>query len=947
MGPGTKAGPRRDAEPVGREAELDRLAAFIGDLDALPAALVIEGAAGAGKTTLWRAGVDAASAAGYLVLAHRAAGAEVQLSYAVLSDLLEPHLGAVLPSLPGPQRRALEIALLLEDDVGTPPDRRAIAAGALNALRALARERPVLVAIDDAQWVDPPSVEVIEFALRRLGDAPVATLASRRTGSATAPAPPPSAGLRPERALDRAPARLEVAPLSLGATHRLLRTRTSIDLNRRTLQRIHETAGGNPFYALELARAMEVVRGAGAGGTEPLPLGSLGDLLADRLEGLGDATRAALFVAAALTQPTVDRITEATGWHPNAVRAALAAGERASIVRIADGAVEFGHPLLAAAAYAALDTVDRERWHGRIADAAMDPETRARHLALARPGPDLEVGRLLYDAGRSALARGAPGIAAELFSEAIERLPASTGGEDATAHELARRRAEWILESAPVLRSAGAIDRAKALVQSALEDLPSGPDRSEGLRLLAELVEDDAGGGQRALLLVDEAIVEAGSDSRRRAAALLDREMMERATARMDVALEIARQALEAAEASGDLALEAEAHVATADLEVLLGLGGDDPIARFARAEELDARVHVDAQNSAPVVLAVCLIRAGRLDEARPRLLDGRARAIAEGDEASHAQLCLFLTELEWLAGDWDAAAAHAAEGVEVGLQAGLRMRVGSTSGLVALVEASRGDADEARALAQRAIAISDDLGDIGYGRYARQVLAFLDLSLGDAAAAARSLDTYVVGTAIEGPKRIAFIGDAIEALVQLGEIDRAAGLADEVAARGARLRRRPLAALAERGRALVLAARGDAAAALRSAGQSVATFDELRHPFERARSLLVLGEVQRRARQRRAARETLTEAKAAFDHLGARRWSAKAERERARIGGRSSIEGLSETELRVARLVAEGRTNKEVAAELFVSVRAVEANLSKVYAKLGIESRTELARRL
>ena len=155
------------------------------------------------------------------------------------------------------------------------------------------------------------------------------------------------------------------------------------------------------------------------------------------------------------------------------------------------------------------------------------------------------------------------------------------------------------------------------------------------------------------------------------------------------------------------------------------------------------------------------------------------------------------------------------------------------------------------------------------------------------------------------------------------------------------------MVATADRCRALIFAAQGDIEGGLRSGERSVVAFEQLRHPFERARSMLVLGEVQRRAKQRRAARETLTAAMEAFEALGAHLWSAKAEAERARIGGRTSIEGLSETELRVARLVAEGRTNKEVAAELFVSVRAVEANLSKVYAKLGIESRTELARRL
>ncbi len=925
------------AAVVGREAELDAIDAFLADRSALPAALVMDGPAGAGKSTLWQAAVDRAIEGGFTVLACRPAGAEAQLSYAALADLLEPHLAAVLPGLPAPQRRALEIALLLEAD-DTAPDQRAISAGTLNAIRALARERPVLVAIDDAQWLDPPSAEVIAFALRRLRNAPVGAMTTWRITSPSVPAasPPPNRATI-DRAFDRPAKRVEVGPLSLGALNRLLRTRTRLEFNRRTLQRIHETSGGNPFYALELARAME---GASEGAAaEPLALGSsLTDLLADRLHGLGESTRDALFVAAALSQSRLDRIAAALGGTEAKAAARLAPAAKAGIVRLHGDTVEFAHPLFAAAAYAALDPEDRRRWHAHIAATALDSETRARHAALATSGPDPNAAALLHAAGADALSRGAPTVAAELFLAALERRP-----NDADRVE----RAMWILEAGPVIQSTGALDQARNLVESAVADLPAGPDRSEGLRLLGELLESVPHGFQRALEAVEQAIVEAGPDARRRAAALLDREMMARPGGRLDLALPIARRALAAAEESGDLFLQAHGQVRVADLEFLQGLAGDDPVPRFARAEELDRRVHVDAENSAPVMLSVCLIRIGRLDDARSRLLAGKHRASAEGDERGHQQICLFLAELEWLAGNWNAASGYAAEGLEIAEQAGLRLRQGSTMGLVALVEASRGNTDAARATAERAIEISREVGDVGYGRYTRQVLAFLDLSLGDAASAARSLDSYAVGHAIEGPKRIAFASDLVEALIQLGDLDRAAALTDELAARGTQIRRPPMVAAADRCRALVLAARGDIKGGIDSAQKAIVAYERLALPFERGRALLVLGEVQRRAKQRRAARETLDRAIAAFEALGARLWAERARAEQARIGGRSAIEGLSETELRVARLVAEGRSNKEVAAALFVSVRAVEANLSRVYAKLGIESRTELARRI
>ncbi len=927
-----------DPEVVGREAELDRLHAFLARRDELPGGLVIEGPAGAGKTTIWRAGVAAASAAGYLVLSCRPAGAEVRLAHAALSDLLEPYLGDVLPLLPRPQRQALEVALLLADDAGSAPDQRAVSAGALNMIRALARERPVLLAIDDAQWVDAPSAEVLEFAMRRLGEAPVAILTSRRVASPTAASPAISAGVRLERALDRAPMRIEVGPLSLGATHRLLRTRTSAELNRPALQRIHETSGGNPFYALELARALT----AGPAGPEPLSLGAgLNELLVGRLIGLGDETRAALFVAAALTQPTLELVAAATGADADVAAANLAPAVRASIVRIEDGAVEFLHPLLAAAAYAAIDPSERRGWHARIAAVATDAETRARHLAFARPGPDADVANQLRDAARAARDRGAPTAAAELFEQALATLP-RPGDDGAASNET---RAELVAEAAPILIAAGQAELARRLVEEVVGAVPASLLRADLKLLLAELVEDDEAGMQSQLRLLDEALAEAAGDPRRTAAALLDREQIERARDRSPDALPFARQALALAEESGDERLLARAHVRSADLEVVLGLV-DDPIERFGQALELGDRVPVDAENSARSMLAVCLIRAGRVDEARPYLQTERDRATAEGDEASFCWVSLFLAELEWFAGQWDEAQRCAAGALEVAEQAGLRMRSGGLLAVVALVESSRGDPDRARALAERAIAVLGDVDEVAYGNYARQMLAFLELSLGNAPAARAVLDTYP-SERLEGSKRLAFIGDAIEALVQLGEVERAAGLASELADRGTLLHRPPLVATAARCRALILGAKGDLAGAITAAEDAVRRHDALPLPFERARSLLVLGEVQRRSKQRRAARETLTKAIEAFDALGAHLWSSKAEAERARIGGRSTIEGLTETEYRVAQLVAEGRTNKEVAAALFVSVRAVEANLSKVYAKLGIESRTELARRI
>ena len=346
-------------------------------------------------------------------------------------------------------------------------------------------------------------------------------------------------------------------------------------------------------------------------------------------------------------------------------------------------------------------------------------------------------------------------------------------------------------------------------------------------------------------------------------------------------------------------------------------------------------------------MLAACLIRAGRVAEARRLLLDERERVRGEGDESSLEMVAVFLTELEWLSGDWAQARAHAEEGLLVAEQAESRLLEGVLSALIALVDGSRGLIEPARTRAVEAIAVCEDVGDRSYAAYARGILGFIELSAGNAAAAREQFATYPMTHGIEGTKRIAFVGDHIQALVLLEELDEAAALAAELARRGERLYRPTLSGAAARGMALVLGARGELDAAIASAERAVDLATGLGLPFEQARALLVLGDTQRRAKRRGAARLSLGEAVAMFDGLGAAVWSRQAASSLARVGGRVRHEGLTATEAQVAELVARGLTNKEVAAELFVTVRAVEANLSRIYAKLGVRSRTELANRL
>src|SRR5438034_9791344 len=237
-------------EIVGREAELASLNAFIGEVEGGAAALVLEGEAGVGKTTLWEAAVGHARALGLTVLSSRPAEAERGLGNVGLGDLLEGVVDDVLSALLTPRRRALQVALLREEASGDPVDRRTLAVAVHDALQLLSDRGPTLIAVDDVQWLDPSSSGALGFALRRLDGRPVLLLLTRRLAEGAHQSELERA-LPPDRVR-----RLLVGPLSVGALHRFLRDRLQRSFPRQTLLRIHERSGGNPFFALELASVL-------------------------------------------------------------------------------------------------------------------------------------------------------------------------------------------------------------------------------------------------------------------------------------------------------------------------------------------------------------------------------------------------------------------------------------------------------------------------------------------------------------------------------------------------------------------------------------------------------------------------------------------------------------------------------------------------------------------
>jgi predicted ATPase len=359
------------AAVVGREEELRSLREF---LDGRPAgtgpnAFVWEGEAGIGKSTLWLAAVEAASERGLRVLASRPGEAERELAHAGLGDLFDGALDDVLPELPAPRRRALEVALLVGDAAGAPVDARALGVAVRSSLQLLAADEPVVIAIDDVQWLDASSASALAFALRRLAETDILLLLARRVGSGA-----PTSAVEDAVESDRIE-RVRVSPLSVGAIDQLVHDRLGRTFARPTQLRLHEGSGGNPFYALELARSFpddEVV-----GGDPTLPLrvpATLEELVHARLEGFAGPTREALVLASAHGRLTTAQLG-AAGIEQSALDPAL----EENVLELLNGAVRFTHPLLGSVLYQRLPLGERQRVHRRLAELVDDSIGRARH----------------------------------------------------------------------------------------------------------------------------------------------------------------------------------------------------------------------------------------------------------------------------------------------------------------------------------------------------------------------------------------------------------------------------------------------------------------------------------------------------------------------------------------------------------------------------------------
>ena len=906
---------------VGRERALVVVERFLDRL-AGPAALVVEGNPGIGKTTVWQEGVRLATARGASVLSCRPVQAEVSLAFGGLVDLFEHVADSRLAALPLVQRDALAVALRRRAPDTALPDVLTVSAGARAVILSLAATGPVLLAIDDAQWLDKSTAATLAYVIRRLDHEAVGLFVAHRPEDRVAGDDALAIAAMPTQ-------RIELEPLSLSSLHHVIRARTGLIAPRPLLHRIAESSRGNPFFAIELAKAI-VDAGRRPGPGEPLPApATIVDLTARRIRRVPADTREALLVLASLSAPTLALIEAILGRDPGD---SLDAARDEGILEPGIDPPRFAHPLFAESVLRLASQRDRRRIHAEIAGRLDEPEERARHLALTVDPPDAAIAEALEAGATAARSRGALRAAAELLDQACRFTPAPQ-------REAAHRRAFGAAELSILAGDRGS---AGVLLREIVGAAGS-PLRERAVGLLAEIIANGGGVAEAETLLVEARLSAVLPD----VAGRLDLDLAYVSLLRLDPA-EAVRCASRARAGLADIghdALLAEAVAYESLARVLAGLDLDeDALALALRLEDASRPPYMGLPPSG----VVGLVRAFTADHAEARRLLTTAQASLDllGDDCDLAHALLWVSWLELRSGRLPEAASLARQAATMAESTGSELLRAWSVAQAALVEAHRGDRAATDGLILEAIGDGALPGGlVGVWLLAARGLAAL--GAGDASAAAtafRPLAGTVGRAPLAEPVLGFYIPDAVEAFAIVGEPSLARALLGPFAHAANERGRAWARAVACRAEAAILVSEGAIARAeetLRDAAQRLAGLDL---PLERARTLLALGRLERRLGARRAARDTLEAAAALFDAATASGWARVARAELGRVPGRRVEPSvLTPGELRVAELSGGGRTNREVAGLLYLSPKTVEANLARIYRKLGISTRAEL----
>ncbi|PQP17935.1 AAA family ATPase [Rhodococcus opacus] len=907
LGAVTRPEPDPEELILGRDAELARLFRAVDSASADPV-LILAGEMGTGKSALLDRAVRRAEASGARVLRAEGSESESSLAFSALHQLLRS-LRAEVDGLPGRQRAAL-VHAFGAGSAPSGPDLMLVGVAVLNLLSDLGDRGPVLVVLDDAQWCDRASLDVLSFAARRLAGEPVTILVGARSGD-------------PVPGFDRHVPTLTLEPLDDAAAGRLLDLQPTSPTGH-TRTRILEQAGGNPLALVELARAASAHdTAAPPPSAGPLPLTDhLERIFAARLNGLPAPTAEALLLLAAMDSADSE-IAAAVGL-PASRDAAWLPAEQAGLVRRTGSGVRFRHPLVRSAVYHAASSGAQRKAHLALAEMLRgEPDRRVWHLAAACPGPDAAVSAELERTAARARRRGGHAAAGKALQRAAELAPRR---EDS---------ARLLVEAASAAVFTGDIAWVEDLVAAARA-------RTDDPPLLAAAA---VHAGRLAVLTVRHATV---------FTALTE--------AAEQLALSQPAAALDLLAGAAVVRFYAGEDTQRHRIEDLLRRLPDDASSTGVRTWVRAVSDPFDER----AALVSWLPQLATEAESRPEqlttvgimawLLDETPQAVRAFDEAFHRwELQGALPEglggaVAWAyveRGRWEEAREACTRTTAVGRAAGLDHAVACAATVDAAVLAFQGDAPAARARAEEALALIDPLES-------RSVAVYVRRALGAAAAADGAYETAydqlrMVFTADGAPVHYhacyPALADLAAAAVRCGRSDEAARIVERSASALADNASPRLRALISRARGL-LANPEDAEPHFQAAlADPVLEY----WPFERAQTLLDLAEWLRRRRRIAEARGPLTEALETFRRLGARPWI-----ERARVESRAAgldvtdtvpdaLAELSPQQQQIIRLAARGLTNREIGEKLFLSPRTVSSHLYRSFPKLGITARSQL----
>jgi DNA-binding CsgD family transcriptional regulator len=815
---------------------------------------------------------------------------------------------------------ALRSALALTP--GTAPERFALSAATLSLLAAQAENEPLLIVVDDAHWVDAPSLDPLLFTAHRLAAERIVLLFASR---------------RDEPRFEQL-ARLELAGLDETAAGQLLEAAPG-GLDTHVAEELIAASGGNPLALLELPGLLtEGQRSGREPLPDPLPVGpALQAAFVRRAEELPVSTRRALVIAAAAGDGQ-QAMVAATLDREGLALEALEHAESAGFLTLDAGDLRFRHPVIRAALYAAAPPAARRSAHRSLADAAATQWLRAWHLSATALGPDEEIAARLEEAALEARSRGAYADAAR----AAERA-AHLSKDDAV-------KARRLLAAAGNLRLAGREESALELLDRALTLEPDPRLRAdiEHLRARIRLARAPSS-GDRARLLAAAASVEPVDPSRATlmyldaaltATELEDAETADAAVARMRETVRRTRPML--------------AH----ELDVLLSgwvdeIAPDAVLAYSPRWPELLAVADDLAVADRLVLVAGGASYVGAEYE-QARLLLVRIAEAARAASAGWilAQALAELALLDFRRSDWRSAVVEGEEALRLARETERPLDAVRALTCLVRIEGAQGREYACRRHAVEAWSVADEIGARALADWHCNVgLGLLELGLGnpDKAVVHLELPAGDVDRGQLAPGIFRAAGDLVEAYLRSGDRPKAERLLDEFERRARAADRAWALAVAARCRGLL----GPDDDIDRHFLAALEHHERTPVPFDRARTRLAYGERLRRARRRVEARRELRAAQDELDRIGATPWARRAQRELAASGERLATRGgeqpveLTPQELQLAQIVAAGATNKEAAAALFVSPKTVEAHLGTIYRKLGLRSRTELAARL